>query len=108
MPFGSEVRRRRRAQGLTLEQLAERSGLSPNYIASLETDPRRDPSVSTVSKLAKGLGVHLVELLGGSAAGGLSPEGREVAGLLTELSPETRKAFLQLLHSLPRRGRRQR
>jgi transcriptional regulator with XRE-family HTH domain len=36
---GSELRQRRRAEGLTLEKLADRSGLSLNTIHVLETEP---------------------------------------------------------------------
>lgn len=61
--FGLEIRRRREALGWTLEHLAERSGLSPNYIGTLENG-RRDPSLSTVLALAKGLRVPAAELLG--------------------------------------------
>jgi transcriptional regulator with XRE-family HTH domain len=56
MDFGKEVRRRREALGLTLEELAERAGLTPNYVGTVETG-KRDPSLSTVLALAKGLRV---------------------------------------------------
>lgn len=103
MSFGKEVRRRRKAGGLTLEQLAEKSGLSPNYLATLETNPQRDPSLSTVMKVAKGFGVHPAVLLGGSAADGFSADGREAATLVDGLPPKVRGGVLQLLRSLPRR-----
>ena len=48
---------------MTLEELAERAGLSPNYIGTVENG-RRDPSLSTVLALAKGLRVPPGELLG--------------------------------------------
>lgn len=63
MSFGRAVRRRREALELTLEELAERSGLSPNYIGTVENG-RRDPSLSTVLALAKGLRVAPGELFG--------------------------------------------
>ncbi len=56
-----EVRRRRHAQGLTLEALGAGSGLTPNYIGGIETG-QRDPSLSTMRKLAAGLGAPLGEL----------------------------------------------
>ncbi|MBK7397266.1 MAG: helix-turn-helix transcriptional regulator [Myxococcales bacterium] len=101
--FGKELRRRRKAAGWTLERLAEESGLSPNYLATLETNPDRDPSLSTLLKIAKGLEVHPAVLLGGSAADGFSADGREAAALVDGLPPRVRGGVLQLLRSLPRR-----
>jgi transcriptional regulator with XRE-family HTH domain len=98
--FGREVRRRRVALGLTLEELAERSGLTPNYIGTVENG-RRDPSLSTVLALAKGLGAPAGELLGG--AGELGPVSSEAATLLDALSPELRAVVLELLRVLGRR-----
>jgi transcriptional regulator with XRE-family HTH domain len=51
------------ALGLTLDQLAERSGLSPHYLSTLEND-RRDPHLSTLMAVAKALRVSPAELLG--------------------------------------------
>jgi len=102
LTFGREVRRRRGALGLTLEQLAERSGLTPNYIGTVENG-RRDPSLSTVLALAKGLGLAPGELLGG--VGELSPASTEAATLIETLSPEVQVATLELLRVLSKRRR---
>ena len=79
MALGREVHRRRGALGLTLEQLAERSGLSPNYIGTVENG-QRDPSLTTVLALAKGLGISPGQLLGGVAE--LNPTSKEAALLI--------------------------
>jgi transcriptional regulator with XRE-family HTH domain len=34
--FGEEVRRRRHVQGLTLDELGEAAGLTPEYVGSIE------------------------------------------------------------------------
>lgn len=60
--FGVFVRKRREKLGLTLEQLAERAGLSPNYIGILENG-KRTPSLSSIIALAKGLSVSPSELI---------------------------------------------
>jgi transcriptional regulator with XRE-family HTH domain len=88
--------------GLTLEQLAERSELTPNYIGSVENG-RRDPSLSTVLALAKGLNVGAGELLGGR--GDLGPQASEAACLLESLTPELQDAVLELLRVLTRKRR---
>jgi transcriptional regulator with XRE-family HTH domain len=100
--FGREVRRRRKALGITLEQLAERSGLTPNYIGTVENG-RRDPSLSTINALARGLGVPTGELIGG--VGEMSSEALEAARLFDSAAPEVQIALLQLLRSVARRRR---
>jgi transcriptional regulator with XRE-family HTH domain len=102
MSVGREVRRRRTAIGLTLEQLAERSGLSPHYLSTLETE-KRDPSASTLTKIAKGLSCAPGELLG--AVKELSPAAHE-AGVLFDGAPEdVREGVLRILRATSRRRR---
>ena len=100
--FGREVRRRRIALELTLEQLAERSGLTPNYIGTVENG-RRDPSLSTVMSLAEGLGVPAGELVGGVAE--LGPVAIETARLLEVAPPELQSAILELARAIAKRRR---
>jgi transcriptional regulator with XRE-family HTH domain len=100
--FGDTIRRRRERLGLTLEQLAERSGLSPNYIGSVE-NRRRDPSLSTVLALAKGLRAPPGELLG--SVPNLSASALEAARLFEQASPEDQESLLRILRSLTRRRR---
>lgn len=102
MSFGREVRRRRRALELTLEQLAERSGLTPNYIGTVENG-RRDPSLSTVLSLARGLGLAPGELLGGVDK--LSPLAIEAAQFIEAMPPDLQAATLELLRLAARRRR---
>ncbi|HEX8733309.1 MAG TPA: helix-turn-helix domain-containing protein, partial [Ktedonobacterales bacterium] len=56
MAFGDLLRSRRRAAGLTQEELAERAGLSARGIADLERGVRRAPRRETVLLLAHALG----------------------------------------------------
>ena len=49
-------------RGLTQEALAAKAGLSRTYQARLET-ARQDPTLSTLVKLAKALGVPVSRLL---------------------------------------------
>ncbi len=53
----------RKRNGWTQPILAKKSGLSPGYIARLETG-RHDPKLSTLVKLAKAFGVPVTEMLG--------------------------------------------
>jgi transcriptional regulator with XRE-family HTH domain len=90
------------ALGLTLEQLAERSGLTPNYIGTIE-NCRRDPSLSTILALARALGAPPGELLGG--IGEMSPVAIETARLIEAAPPEVQVAVLELLRVISRRRR---
>lgn len=101
--FGQEVRRRREASGLTLEALAERSELTPNYIGSIEIG-RRDPSLSTILALAKGFGVPANELFGTIPE--LSPTSGEAAALFDEMPPEIQKAVMTFLHTIHTKPRK--
>lgn len=60
------LRMERARQALTLGELAKRSGVAPGTISELERGARR-AYPSTLVKLAKGLGVPVEELTGGSA-----------------------------------------
>ena len=102
MSFGSTVRRKRESLGLTLEQVAERSKLSPNYIGTVENG-RRDPSLSTVLALAKALRVPAVELLGGPEE--LSAGAMEAARLFEACTPEVQDSVARLLRAVARRRR---
>ena len=59
---GRNAARLRAAADLTQEQLAERSGLSQQYISDLERG-KRNPTVVTLYELATALGVSHVELV---------------------------------------------
>ncbi len=59
---GRNLARIRRAQGLTQEQLEERSGFSQQYLSGLEQG-RRNPTIVTVYEIAQALGVSHLDLL---------------------------------------------
>ena len=58
------IRELRGAKGLTQVQLAKRAKVTRGYLAQLEAGHKMNPSLSTLRKLARALGVP-VELLGG-------------------------------------------
>jgi transcriptional regulator with XRE-family HTH domain len=57
------VRNKRVERGLSMSDLARRSGVSVSGISRIEHNDVRSPSVDTVRKLARGLGVSVSELL---------------------------------------------
>ena len=61
--LSAKIARLRKRRGLTLLALAKRIGTSEAYVSMLESGVRKNPSLSTVKKLAKALGVTAAELL---------------------------------------------
>ena len=59
---GDNCARIRKERGLTQEELAERSGLTQQYLSDLERG-KRNPTIVTLYELAQALGVSHVELV---------------------------------------------
>ena len=59
---GENTARIRKEKGLTQEALAEKSGLSQQYISGLENG-QRNPTIVTLFELSSALGVSHLELL---------------------------------------------
>lgn len=62
MSIGENIRLNRDKVGMTQDELAEKAGISRNYISDLENN-RYIPSVKTLSKIAKVLNMNLDFLL---------------------------------------------
>ena len=60
--FGQRLREQRLKQNLTLEQLAEKANLSPNYVGMVERG-LKEPGLATIVKLLNGLNVSADTLL---------------------------------------------
>lgn len=61
--FGAVIKKLREQHGMSQRDLAERVNVSGAYIAMLETGKRNNPSLATLKRLAKALGVAVTELL---------------------------------------------
>src|ERR687889_1987286 len=61
--LGTRVKELRRRGGLTLEDLAERAGVSRAMISKLERG-EKNPTLVVAAKVAEGLGVSLSQLVG--------------------------------------------
>lgn len=60
--FGQAVRRAREEQGLSQERLGEIAKLDRTYVSGLER-ATRNPTLATLHRIAKALGVPLSELI---------------------------------------------
>lgn len=122
MGFGGTVREKRKERGLTLEQLSERSNITPNYLGRVENE-QVDPSLSVVLAIARALRTSAGELLTDDVRGEVreqtrrarrsaASEAREVAQLYGRLPLDVQEVLLPTLRviahrtTVPRRGRR--
>jgi len=61
--IGDKIKQLRNKQGLTQDELARKSDLPYTTLTKIETNVITKPSIQTVMKIAKGLGVGLDELM---------------------------------------------
>ena len=61
--IGKRIRIFRTSHGLTLQEVSEKTGLSPSYLSKVENSPKAPP-VSTLIKITKALGVSMSSLFG--------------------------------------------
>ncbi len=90
--LAKRMKERRKIMGLSQEALAERSGVSSNFIARMETG-ERTPSLSTLIKLANALGASVSDLLNEDSGGEVGDLVDYVSHLLSGLD-ENNKGFL--------------
>jgi transcriptional regulator with XRE-family HTH domain len=62
LPFGATLRRMRLAAGMTQEQLGLEAGVQRNFISLIETG-QNQPTIGTVVKLARALGMKASQLV---------------------------------------------
>jgi len=62
LPFGAALRRVRLAAGMSQEQLGLEAGVQRNFISLIETG-QNQPTVNTIAKLARALGLKASELV---------------------------------------------
>jgi XRE family transcriptional regulator, regulator of sulfur utilization len=87
--LGSQVQSLRLERGLTLHDLAGRSGVSVSMLSSVERGAKA-PTVVVLARVAEGLGVELVSLLAGSDAGRVIVRRRPEQEILQEEGGWTR------------------
>lgn len=59
MKFGEKLKYLRESKGFGINQLALKSGVSASQISRFEKGERKDPTLETIKKLSKALGVSI-------------------------------------------------
>jgi len=70
--FADALRQRRRAANLSQEELAARADVSARFVSFLETK-KRQPTLTIIAALSKGLGLSMSEFLRGLDAAHSEP-----------------------------------
>lgn len=86
-----QLRLRRLQAGLTLEDLADTAGISVSFLAYLETNKKK-PSLATIAKIAKALGISVAELFNEKT--------------LPHMAAEKHKTLNKILKLLQKQGRK--
>ncbi len=97
--LAKHMRERRKSLGFTQEQLAEKSGLSPNYIAKLEVQ-KRIPSVAALVALSEALEVEVADLLSKGTGETRADAVNEMVHLMSGLDTEDCEFALESLRLL--------
>ena len=104
MDIGKNVKDARKRAQLSQEALARQAGISVSAVAQIEQGERTDPHYSTLSKLAKGLGISVGELLDSpKAEAPTSATSREVEDRRTT---ETETSLVELARKAGENARR--
>lgn len=96
--FGQRLREQRKANGWTLEQFAERAGLSTNYVGDLERG-KKSPSLETFIRLVEVLDVSADMLIRDTVAPASHVADDELTQKLSALTPKQKKAALDILNA---------
>ncbi len=103
--LGERLAWARNQQGMILQQVSERSGLAIGYISQLEKGAKKNPTISSLERLAKALNVSVAFLLG--EVQGPRTGSDESAMLVGGTAWTVGQRFAKYLETLPR-GERER
>lgn len=62
MNIGERIRAERKKKRISQKELAERAGISNTYLSDIEVG-RTDPSLKTLEKISRAMGISMKELL---------------------------------------------
>ena len=99
MQLGRKIRDLRLRRGLTVQQLAEASGLSKGFISQVENG-HVNPSIGVVTRLAGGVGMPLSALFSAEAPETLVDDLTAATALISAQPAASRKRALRVLRAL--------
>jgi transcriptional regulator with XRE-family HTH domain len=101
--LGTRLRRIRRQQGRTLEEIAQRCGCTRSLLSKIETG-KSSPPIATLTRIAQALGVEMATLLGDTNSNSVTytPAGNDSGLTITDKGYQ-----FQALAGTPSGGRMQ-
>ena len=99
--IGRNIRKFRQAKKLRLEDLAEKAGLSTNYVGALERG-EKVPSLETLIKIINALGVSADMVMSDVIQTGYEVKNSLLNEKLEKLSPEDQARIYDVLDALIR------
>lgn len=93
---GKRITEIRVSQGISLTNLAKRSGIAQSSLSYIESG-KAQPTVETVNKICTTLGIELHEFFAPDQAPELPPEVRQVVDKVRKLSPRQIKILNDVL-----------
>ena len=96
MDIARRLQQLRTAQGLSLNELARRSGVAQSSLSYIEGGDRQ-PSVEVIERICRGLGVTLAEFFAEEQKPELSPDLRQILDAARQLTPRQRKLLLEVM-----------
>ncbi len=106
---GARIRAERKRAGMTLEELAGQAGISASFLAYIEGNARK-PSLATVDKLARGLGVPVPELFKALPGSRRPHEGPDAAAQFAQsvrdMGPGEKAAVIDIVRAASKALRR--
>jgi len=107
MKLHDRLKEVRKARGMTLLQVKDRTGLSVSYVSDLERGRTSNPTMDTMEKLAVSYGMNLPDLVGGVEGWGATTTAALPPGLETLVERgEIDTGWAQDLSRLEFRGKR--
>lgn len=97
--FGKRLRQQRKNQKITLEQLASKIDVSPNFLGDLERG-KRSPSFDCLLRIINALNVSADVLLIDSVEAAEEPLADEIANKLKTLTPIQRGVVMDIMETV--------
>jgi len=98
--LGKRIRKLRKARKLTIERLAERTGVNDKYLGSVERG-EQNPSFKVLTKVAKALAVELPDLFRFEhTEENEKALHRKIGVLLKKSNPEQLRIFFKIIKSV--------
>lgn len=98
--IGERIRELRTIRGLSQEQLALRSDITPTYLGQIERNAK-NPTVKIIEQLCQTLGLGLPEFFSPTVPAAFMDEllSRQLISQLNSRSPEEKRLLLQIIRN---------